>query len=138
MKALLINPPRYLNKIPVIREDRCEITERYAIIPPYSLLWIGGILKNEGFEVELIDANRFKIGYTRLKEILKERDFDVVLFRFTPTTFEWDMKVASIVKKLRRNSLTIGLCLTLKDFPKEVLGRAKDLDIFISLKNGKV
>ncbi|MEM5816023.1 MAG: radical SAM protein [Candidatus Aenigmatarchaeota archaeon] len=131
MKVLLINPPRYLNKIPVIREDRCEITERYAIIPPYSLLWIGGILKNEGFEVELIDANRFKIDYTRLKEILKERDFDVVLFRFTPTTFEWDMKVASIVKELRRNSLTIGLCLTLKDFPKEVLERAKDLDIYI-------
>jgi len=47
MKVLLLNPPRF-HRIPVIREERCEITERYSVIPPYSLLQIASLLRQHG------------------------------------------------------------------------------------------
>jgi hypothetical protein len=55
MRVLLVNPPRF-HGIPVIREERCEITERYSVLPPYSLLQIASILRNERHEVQLIDV----------------------------------------------------------------------------------
>ncbi|HII30061.1 TPA: cobalamin B12-binding domain-containing protein, partial [Candidatus Woesearchaeota archaeon] len=52
MRILLVNPPRF-NSIPVIREERCEVTERYSVLPPYSLLQIAAMARAEGHEVEL-------------------------------------------------------------------------------------
>jgi len=131
MKVLLINPPRYMNKIPVIREDRCEITERYAIIPPYSLIWIASILREMGHSVTLIDANRLNMSYSELEQRMNSQNFDAVIFRFTPTTFDWDMRTAEISKKINPEARTIGLCLTLRKFPQIVLERAKYLDIYV-------
>ncbi|GAI29194.1 unnamed protein product [marine sediment metagenome] len=56
MRILLVNPPRFQG-IPVIREERCEITERYSVLPPYSLLQIAALLRQGGHQVFLIDAN---------------------------------------------------------------------------------
>ena len=47
MKVLLVNPPRY-NGVSVIREERCEVTERYSVLEPYSLLQIASLLRNDG------------------------------------------------------------------------------------------
>ncbi|WP_148882920.1 B12-binding domain-containing radical SAM protein [Thermococcus aciditolerans] len=131
MKVLLINPPRYMEKIPVIREDRCEITERYAIVPPYSLIWIASILREQGHSVTLIDANGLNMTYRELENKMRSQNFDAVIFRFTPTTFDWDMKTAEISKKINPGATTIGLCLTLWKFPWEVLKRARYLDIYV-------
>ena len=60
MKVLLVNPPRF-EGIPVIREERCEVTERYSILEPYSLLQIGALLRRQGHEVALIDMNGFDL-----------------------------------------------------------------------------
>ena len=49
--------PRY----PAIREERCEVTERYSILEPYSLLQIGALLRRQGHEVALIDMNGFDL-----------------------------------------------------------------------------
>jgi len=131
MKVLLVNPPRYLGKIPVIREDRCEITDRYAIVPPYSLIWIASILKEKGHQVELIDANELNITYEELKEKLASIDYDTLIFRFTPTTFDWDLKTAEICKEVNSDAKTIGLCLTLHLLQREVMERAKYMDVYI-------
>ncbi|MEM2297841.1 MAG: radical SAM protein [Ignisphaera sp.] len=131
MKVLLVNPPRF-NGIPVIREDRCEITERYSVLPPYSLLQIGAVLRKEGHSVQLIDANGFNLGYDYLYEYLLKRDFDVVVFRFTPTTFDNDVKVAEIAKRVNPKIYTIGICWTLEDFAEQVLKEAPFMDFYVS------
>ena len=129
MRVLLINPPRY-NGIPVIREERCEITERYSVLEPYSLLQIGALLRQDKHNVSLIDANGFNLSFKGIENKLKE-GFDAIIFRFTPTTFDHDLKVASIAKEINPKIITIGLCFTLNTLSKEVMKEAKDLDIYL-------
>ncbi|NJD54146.1 MAG: radical SAM protein [Candidatus Methanoperedens sp.] len=129
MNVLLVNPPRF-NKISVIREERCEIIERNSVLPPYSLLQIASLLRERGHKIDLIDANGEDIEYPALEKLLSEKDYEAVIFRFTPTTFDWDMKVASISKKCS-DAPTIGICYTLSDFARTILNQAKDLDFYI-------
>lgn len=131
IKVLLINPPRW-NGIPVIREERCEITERYSVLPPYSLLQIGSMLKKEGINVKLIDANGFNKTYKELEDEIKNIDYDVLIFRFTPTTFENDLRTAKLSKKLH-NALVVGICFTLGSVAEDVM-KDKDagcMDIYV-------
>ncbi len=127
MKILLVNPPRF-NGIPVIREERCEITERYSVLPPYSLLQIGGMLK--GHELKLIDANGFDVKYENLDKKIKGENYDVLIFRFTPTTFDHDMKVVKISKKYHPKAKTVGICYTLGKLAKEVM-KESNMDIYV-------
>lgn len=131
MKVLLVNPPRY-NGIPVIREERCEITERHSVLPPYSLLQIASILRQDGHNVSLIDANGDDVSLGDVKHELSRRVFDVLLFRFTPTTFDWDMKVADHAKTENERVWTVGICFTLTSLPRQVLNEAPSLDIYVT------
>lgn len=129
MKVLLVNPPRF-EKIPVVREERCEIIERNSVLPPYSLLQIASLLLERRHEVELIDANGENISYSTFENLISKKDYDAIIFRFIPTTFDWDMKVTTISKKYS-DAYTIGICWTLNSFAKDVMNEAKDLDIYI-------
>ncbi|MEM0358319.1 MAG: radical SAM protein [Candidatus Bathyarchaeia archaeon] len=131
MKVLLVNPPRF-NGIPVIREDRCEITERYSVLPPYSLLQIGAVLRRDGHLVDLVDANGFNLDYAYLYEYLLSKSFDVVIFRFTPTTFDNDVRIASMAKRIDPRIYTIGICWTLEDFAEQVLREAPFMDFYVA------
>jgi len=126
MKILLFNPPRF-EGVSVIREERCEIIERYSVLEPYSLLQLGAILRNKKHSVSLIDANGFDIKYSDLKL----SKCDVLIFRFTPTTFDHDMRICSLAKKINPKVLTIGICFTLGKIPLEVMKEAGELDIFV-------
>jgi anaerobic magnesium-protoporphyrin IX monomethyl ester cyclase len=130
LKVLLVNPPRF-EGIPVIREERCEITERYSVLPPYSLLQIASILRNNGHKVELIDANGLNLAWDQLNAQMNIIDYEVLIFRFTPTTFDEDNKAASVSKQSHPKAWTIGICCTLYTVPKEVLQGSPDLDIYI-------
>ena len=129
MKVLLVNPPRF-NNISVIREDRCEIIEKSSVLPPYSLLQIASLLRRNGHEVDLIDANGENIDYSGFEKMLSEKEYKALIFRFTSSTFDWDMKVAEISKKYS-DAHTIGICCTLVSLSKTVLNEAKDLDIYL-------
>ena len=126
MKILLVNPPR-VNGIPIIREERCEIIERNSIIPPYSLLQIGKILIELKHDVTLIDANGENL---RFKDI-KLDGYNILIFRFTPTTFDHDLKITNRFRKKNPEGIIIGICFTLKTLWKEIMKEA-DLDIFIT------
>ena len=130
MKVLLVNPPRF-EGIPVIREERCEITERYSVMEPYSLLQIGALLRRQGDEVALMDMNGFDLGYEELDAGVREHRPDLVMFRFTPTTFDWDMRTASVVKAVDRGIVTAGICWTLHTMPEAVMKDAPDMDHYI-------
>jgi radical SAM superfamily enzyme YgiQ (UPF0313 family) len=130
MRILLLNPPRF-EGIPVIREERCEITERYSVLEPYSLLQIGSILRNGGHEVALVDANGLNMDFRDITKVIGKKRFDMVVFRFTPTTFDWDMRIAEVSKKQNPDSKTVGTCWTLGDLAQSVMSDAKNMDIFV-------
>ena len=131
MKVLLVNPPRY-NGVSVIREERCEVTERYSVLEPYSLLQIASLLRNDNHNVSFIDLNGLDMGYDTLKDKIERTKPDAVLFRFTPTTFDHDMKTASIAKELNSDIHTGGLCWTLHTLGSQVMNEAPDLDAYIT------
>jgi radical SAM superfamily enzyme YgiQ (UPF0313 family) len=130
VRILLLNPPRF-NGIPVIREERCEITERYSVLPPYSLLQIAGILRKSGHEVNLIDANGLDLDWSRTEALIERSSYDVLIFRFTPTTFDFDMRAAVISKRGHPKAFTAAICWTLRTMPSEVLAEAPALDFYI-------
>jgi radical SAM superfamily enzyme YgiQ (UPF0313 family) len=128
MNILIVNPPRY-NGIPVIREERCEITERYSVLEPYSLLQISAQLRDAGHTIHLIDANGFDISY---EELAKEKfNQDILIFRFTPTTYQNDLKIAELAKKKNPKIFIVGICFTLHTLGKDVLKKSKFLDVYI-------
>jgi len=130
LRIYLVNPPR-MQGIPVIREERCEITERYSILEPYSLLQMGALLRSQGHEVKLLDLNGFDLDWRELELGLGSFRPDIVLFRFTPTTYDHDMRTATIAKATVAGATTVGVCWTLRTLPKEVLGQAPSLDIYV-------
>lgn len=130
MRVLLVNPPRF-EGIPVIREERCEITERASILEPYSLLQIGALLRQQGHEVGLVDLNGKDLGLDALGPAMSDNRPELVIFRFTPTTYDHDMRTASAVKSRSKDIRTAGICWTLRTLPGEVLAQAPDLDIYI-------
>lgn len=129
MKITLINPPRY-NSIPVIREDRCEITDRYSVVPPYSLIQMASLLR-DNYSVNIIDANLDDLPLQELTSKIENINPDVVIFRFSPTTFENDIKIAGIVKSINNNIKVIGLCWTLRTFAKEILSHNIEIDAYV-------
>ena len=131
MRIAIVNPPRYKG-IPVIREDRCEITEKSSVLPPYSLLQIASFLRERGHTCMFLDANEKDISLEDCRNWLRNSRCDVVLFRFTPTTFISDMTVADISKELSPSTLTIGICHTLSRVAPEVMTHAPNLDIFVT------
>jgi anaerobic magnesium-protoporphyrin IX monomethyl ester cyclase len=130
VKVLLVNPPRF-NGTPVIREERCEITERYSVLEPYSLLQLAAILRGNGHEVSLLDANGFDLGFDEIVERVKAFGPDILVFRFTPTTFDQDIKICGMGKAAHQGMKTLGLCWTLVTVVEEVMREATDLDYFI-------
>lgn len=130
MKVLLVNPPRF-EGISVIREERCEITERYSILEPYSLLQTAALLRQQGEDVSLLDMNGFDLAYSDLDAEVRRRRPDLVVFRFTPTTFDWDMRTASAVKAVDPGIATAGICWTLHTMPGAVLRDAPDMDYYV-------
>ena len=127
---MIVNPPRFRG-VPVIREERCEVTERYSVIPPYSLLQIASILTGEGHSVQLVDANGTNLSSEQVKSIIQSSKYDVVIFRFAPTTYDWDMKIPSFSKMAHPKAWTVGICWTLRTVPESVLSNAPDLDIYV-------
>ena len=131
MKILLVNPPRYNDQTPVMREHRCEGINKSQVLPPYSLLQIAALVRNANTKVSLIDANGQNMNYDQLTARIRETDYDILIFRFTATTFDWDMKTAGIFKKYHPGATTIGVCWGLGNFPEEVLKKGRYLDIFV-------
>ncbi len=129
MKVLLVNPPRF-EGLSVIREERCEITERYSVLEPYSLLQLGAMLRKNGHEVKLIDLNGFDQRYEELGRSVSAFKPEAMVFRFTPTTLDHDMRAATEAKAIDPSVRTVAVCWTLRTMPLQVMSSASSLDVY--------
>src|SRR2546426_425227 len=130
MKVAIVNPPRF-DGVSVVREERCEVTERYSVLEPYSLLQLAALLRTGGHRVRLLDANGMNRSYRDVESWLRAAPYDALVFRFTPTTFDHDLHLATLSKRIRPDARTIGLCWTLRTMPLDVLQEARDLDVYL-------
>ncbi|HYS74077.1 MAG TPA: radical SAM protein [Thermoplasmata archaeon] len=130
MKVAFVNPPRF-NGDSVVREERCEVVERYSVLEPYSLLQLAAILREGGHSVQLLDANGLGSEPQDVESWIGRADYDALVFRFTPTTFEHDLEVANLSKRLHPEAKTIGLCWTLRTVSADVMKDAAPLDIYL-------
>ncbi len=130
MKVLLVNPPRFQGSS-VVREERCEVPERYSVLEPYSLLQLSALLREKGHQVGLLDANGRDLDFDDVESRLRSQAFDTMIFRFTPTTFDHDIRVARLAKEVRPGATTVGISWTLRTLPKEVLKEAPPMDIYL-------
>lgn len=130
MRVALVNPPRF-DGDSVVREERCEVVERYSVLEPYSLLQLAALLREAGHRVALLDANGMDASPEEVGSWLGRTDYDALFFRFTPTTFDHDMGVAEASKHIRPDARTIGLCWTLRTVPTDVMGESRALDIYL-------
>ncbi len=130
MKIALVNPPRFQG-VSIVREERCEVPERYSVLEPYSLLQLAALLRAEGHEVRLLDANGSNLGFDEVEAWLRSYAYDVLFFRFTPTTFDHDIQVTTTSKRVKPEARTVGICWTLRTTPREVLDDAPSLDIYL-------
>jgi len=118
MKILIVNPPRFKG-LPVIREDRCEIVERNSLLPCISLMQLASKLKREN-DVRYVDANGFNLSFKDIRDILRRGKYEKVIFRFTPETIDWDMKIARIARLTNKKILAEAYCFTLKGLEEKI------------------
>jgi len=133
-QILLVNPPRFRG-IPVIREDRCENADVDCVHPPTSLVYIAGVLREQGFKVDLFDANVWdcpsEYAWRLVEAYIRRRKPTWIIFRATPSTFYHDTKVAKIAKKY--GAKTLMLCWNLHHVPEKVKQECPELDIYCNL-----
>jgi len=133
-QILLINPPRYKG-MPVIREDRCENIDIDCVHPPTSLVYLAGVLREQGFKVDLLDANVLtypdRYNWAIVEAFIKMHKPAWVIFRATPSTFYHDIKVVKLAKKY--GAKTLMLCWNLHHVPEKVKQECPDLDIYCNL-----
>ncbi len=125
-----MNPPRFQGSS-VVREERCEVPERYSVLEPYSLLQLGALLREKGHQVSLIDANGEDLDFPTVEARMRSHPFDSMVFRFTPTTFDHDVQVARLAKEAQPDATTVGISWTLRTLPREVLSEAPPMDVYL-------
>lgn len=115
----------------MVREERCEVPERYSVLEPYSLLQLASLLRNAGHDARVLDANGQDLAYAEVEAWLRRSRYDALFFRFSPTSFDHDHHLAGISKRVHPDARTVGICWTLRTQPTEVVRDARDLDIYL-------
>ena len=113
LKVLLVLP---------IREGNFQITADVGI------LYLGSVLKKEGFEVTLLDCPKDNFSFKDFKTFIHEGNFDVVGFRCYSRDHNYVNRHASIVKANNPLTLTLVGGPHPSALPEFVLSSMSDVD----------
>lgn len=130
-KILFINPPTPEKGVVVIRDlDRSgRKSMEKTIWPQTSLAYLAAVMKEKGFDVDVLDCIGEKIYWGDFeKRIVKEKP-DYVLTNVISSTLTNDMKVTKIAKDNKAISIVVGPHVTA--LPEESLRDFSDVDFII-------
>ncbi len=97
MKVLLINPP---NKYMLTANTPSFVDTEGGYNPPLGLLYVAGYLQEHSrHEVEIIDALVAEMDYSQLKEVIQQRQPEVVGITTLTFTLMDVLKTVSLVKE---------------------------------------
>ncbi|MFX1445456.1 MAG: B12-binding domain-containing radical SAM protein [Promethearchaeota archaeon] len=130
MKTLILNLPRYKGSS-ATREGRCELLENHRVDTPATLLIIASILRENNYDFDFIDANGLNLSYKYISNRLKEQKYDIVIFTFISSIFDYELKICEIIKEINSSCITIGYSWWARNFGKEILEEYQKLDILI-------
>ncbi len=130
MKILIINLPRFQGSS-VTREGRCEFVCNYRVDTPATLLIIASLLRNQRYQIDFIDANARNLDYSFIRNLLKNKNPDCVIFTFNSWIIDYDLRICEIAKNINPNCKTIGYSWFAKNHSMEILSRFTNLDIQI-------
>jgi anaerobic magnesium-protoporphyrin IX monomethyl ester cyclase len=128
--TLLINPP-LINGVAFTRQGRCQ--EREDVLgttkPPYTLALLGGLLREAGCRVRLLDATAERISIDEVIARLDREGFTPSLIVFPTTTPTLAADVAAIAR-LKQHYRAPIFCFGphASTTPAESMERAPDVD----------
>ena len=130
-KILFVNPPTPEKGIMVIRDlDRSgRKTREKTIWPQTNLAYLAAVMKNEGFEVEIMDCIADKIYWDKFEKIIEVKKPDYILFNSISSTISNDMKTAATAQKNGAKSIAVGSHVTA--LPKKSMEKFPYLDFVI-------
>ena len=130
-KIFFVNPPTPEKGVMVIRDlDRSgRKTREKTIWPQTSLAYLAAVMKNENYEVKIIDCIAEKIYWDEFEKKINTEKPDYILFNAVSSTITNDMKTAEIAKKNGAISIAVGSHVTA--LPEQTLKDFASLDFII-------
>lgn len=132
MKALLLNPPADRG-VRQVREGRCmqRAGAWTAIWSPISLATIGAVLRENGFEVKIIDAIVECVNFEALETIVKNYQPRITIINAATPSIESDLSTCRIIKRIDSKITTAIIGIHGTALAGECLAMQPDLDCVI-------
>lgn len=132
-RLLLVNPP-LVNGVAFTRQGRCQ--EREEVLgttkPPYSLVLLGALLRQEGIDFRLADLTAEQRSVDDLVQQLRRDGFepDLIVYPSTTPTLDADTTAMAELRRAFGGSL---VCFGphASAAPAESMARARDVDAMI-------
>lgn len=129
MKVLLLNPPPY-QKGPFVKEGRCQSRADPEFWPPITLSIIASLIRNEGYEIRLVDATVENHSESDLIDLYRDFSPDIIIHNSTTATFYDDLHAAEIAKGELNKVINVFFGTHVTALPEESL-KNKAIDIVI-------
>lgn len=119
MKILLINPPRW-NEL--VGKNPSIIEKHRGFNPPLGLLYLASAIKKmTNYKLEVVDTQPLKWSYSRLREYLEGKSFDVIGIPVMSFTLVDAYKTARLIKKINPVTKVVFGGTHIHLFPSETI-----------------
>jgi len=117
---------------PVTMEERYGRFHAFgSFLPPYGLLSIASVLKNNGYDVEIIESDSLEQGYDKLYSKICDANIPYIGISATTLSIRSAAQVArSIKNRFPQKHIIIGGC-HVSAIPKETMSEFPDFDIAV-------
>ena len=113
-----MNPPSF-DKYQYIKEGRCESRKGGQLTPPVTLGIISTLLTENKVKNNFYDFMALPVSLKKFREIVK--DYDLFIVSVSTPTFDFDKKVATIIKNENPKAKLVALGVISKALPEKVL-----------------
>lgn len=132
MKILLVEPPRVLGNANIRILGSVGQYKGNFCWPPLDLTIIAGLLRKNGIESDILDANASMIKIGDVKSKIKAASPDLVLFSTSTSTIGKDVNVAKVAKKVSNDITTVAIGAHIAAEPRETMKSCKELDMLVA------
>lgn len=139
MKFLLIQP-NYRNVY-----SYAGSKEMTPIFPPLGLAYIAALLRENGVEAKILEANAFDLGYEQIKQAIIKDNPEFIGLTATTCLIQEASRIAKIAKECSNAKIIVGgihaSCMpqkTLEEFPDiDIIVRGEGEYIILDIAQGK-
>ena len=132
MKVLLLNPPAD-DGVRQVREGRCmqRAGAWTAIWTPLSLAYCAAVLREDGFEVSLIDSIIEERSFDSLREYIGDYRPDAVIINAVTPSIKSDLSTADYIKNVDPHIIVAVIGIHGSALPDETLAMNSNVDFVV-------